>query len=319
MKVCPTCRRTYEDDGLNFCLEDGSVLTLSAADSAAPTIAMSSPRPTAAHPASGIQTSRDAQQQQSDSRVVAAKRKSSRAWVWVLGIVGILVLVCGGGAAGVFFYVASVANSNSGNRTIANTNNSRSNTTNRPSPSPSTTEFANVQAVDLTAWVKEPTIWVETEREGDEFLMTSKQAGYYYVLVAKDEIDTGGGATRVTVRNVTDGDVDLGYGLIFHSSTTPLELDYAFLIDSKRKRYKVVRHEDEEETVVKGWTNSSLIEGGTAENLLEARDKTDKIELYINGQLATTIANKNGPKSGVPGLYAGYGAKIGFKKLEVAK
>src|SRR5687767_13069612 len=135
MKVCPTCRRTYEDDGLNFCLEDGSVLTLSAADSAAPTIAMSSPRPTAVNPASGIQTSWDAQQP-SGSRAVAAKRKSSSAWVWVLGIVGILVLVCGGGAAGVFFYVASVANSNSGgNRTITNTNISRSNTTNRPSPS----------------------------------------------------------------------------------------------------------------------------------------------------------------------------------------
>lgn len=26
MKICPQCRQTYSDDGLNFCLNDGSVL-----------------------------------------------------------------------------------------------------------------------------------------------------------------------------------------------------------------------------------------------------------------------------------------------------
>ncbi|HYX28241.1 MAG TPA: hypothetical protein VE863_06720, partial [Pyrinomonadaceae bacterium] len=27
MKECPTCHRSYRDDSLNFCLEDGSVLS----------------------------------------------------------------------------------------------------------------------------------------------------------------------------------------------------------------------------------------------------------------------------------------------------
>ncbi len=28
MKICPQCRQTYTDDGLNFCLNDGSVLSV---------------------------------------------------------------------------------------------------------------------------------------------------------------------------------------------------------------------------------------------------------------------------------------------------
>ena len=28
MKICPRCQTTYADDNLNFCLEDGSTLTL---------------------------------------------------------------------------------------------------------------------------------------------------------------------------------------------------------------------------------------------------------------------------------------------------
>src|SRR5215471_303105 len=27
MKICPTCRRSYQDERLNFCLEDGTLLT----------------------------------------------------------------------------------------------------------------------------------------------------------------------------------------------------------------------------------------------------------------------------------------------------
>ena len=30
MKICPRCQKTYSDEGLNFCLDDGAVLTQSA-------------------------------------------------------------------------------------------------------------------------------------------------------------------------------------------------------------------------------------------------------------------------------------------------
>ena len=139
------------------------------------------------------------------------------------------------------------------------------------------------------------------------------------MLVAKNEEYADAPIARVTLRNTSDQSSDLGYGLVFHSATTPLTNDYAFLIDTKKKKFRVVRHEDEEEKTVTAWTNSNLIRSGAEPNTLEARDKGEKIELYINGQLATTITNKQGPKGGVPGLYVGDGAKIGFRKLEVVK
>src|SRR5687767_12318758 len=126
MKICPTCRRTYDDDGLNFCLEDGSVLTLTSAD-AAPTVVMHQPRTTSPPPGGGVQTSWDAQNAGAYS--MQPKKKSSKAWVWVVGIFAVLILVCGGGLVGFFVYVASVANSN------ANTNAARRATNSSPTRS----------------------------------------------------------------------------------------------------------------------------------------------------------------------------------------
>ena len=322
MKICPTCRRTYDDDGLNFCLEDGSILTFAQPiDPGAPTVVMNQPRPTINSPAGGMQTTADVHNRGAYSM---QPKKKSKGWVWALGILGLVALICGGGVVGFFVYVASVANTNTNlgsTRTVSNRNsttNTRSNIATTESPSPWTVT-GTPQEVDLADWVKEYSIWGTTEFKDGEFLMAAKQKGYYYVLVAPDDYKTEGAVTRVTVRNPDSSDSSLGYGLIFHSDPTPLEKDYAFLIDTKRRRFRVVRHEPEKETTVTAWTNAKSINEGSAENVLEARDKGEKIELYINGQLATTITNKQGPTNGVPGLYAGDGARIGFKKLEIVK
>lgn len=322
MKICPTCRRTYDDDGLNFCLEDGSVLTLSSVDAAAPTIVMNPPRPTnpSPQPAGGVQPSWNPPNAGAYS--VQPKKKSSKAWVWVLAIFGVLILVCGGGFIGFFVYVASVADSNGNSnnaRLVTNSNSKATTTPANANTSESPASATSVQEVDLAEWVKEFSVWGTTEFKDGEFLMAAKQKGYYYVLVAPDDYNTERAVTRVVVRNPDEAESSLGYGLIFHSDPTPLEKDYAFLIDSERKRFRVVRHEPEKETTVTAWTSSKLINEGSAENTLEVRDKGEKIEFYINGQLATTVTNKQGPTSGVPGLYAGDGAKIGFSKLEIVK
>ena len=320
MKICPSCRRTYDDDGLNFCLEDGSVLTFSSLDSAAPTIAMHSPR-TTEQPRQEIRTSWDAQQGIAPTPYPAPPKKKSKAWLWALGILGLVVIICGGGFAGFFIYVASVANTSNGSnppRVVNNNNSSNTRSNNSSWTSSPTPDASSVQEVELSEWVR-PTTYGTTEFTDGEFLMAAKQKGYYYVLVATDDYKTDGATTHVTVRNADNSDSSLGYGLIIHSNTEPLEHDYAFLIDSKKQRYRVVRHQSEEEIVITPWTSSKLVNEGMAENVLEARDKGGKIELYINGQLASTITGKQGPKGGVPGLYAGDGAKIGFKKLEIIK
>ena len=319
MKICPTCRKTYEDDGLNFCLDDGSVLTFAPID-AAPTVVMDHPRPT--NPTRAPNQSFPAEwNPQQPSGHSMQPRKKSRAWLWVLGIFAILILVCGGGAAGAFFYVASIANTNTiANKGTNTTTSNKGNTFTRVSPSPgSSIEKGEVSEVDLSGWVEDPTEWLATDFADGEFFMTSKKTGYYYVLVAKNSDYSGTRGAKVTVRNADDADASMGYGLVFNSDTTPLTNDYAFLIDTKKKKYRVVRHQSEQEKTVTAWTASNLIKQGREANLLESRISGDKIELYINGQLATTVTNKQGPKSGVPGLYVGDGAKIGFKNLEVVK
>jgi hypothetical protein len=240
-------------------------------------------------------------------------KKSSKTWVWVLGILGLVVILCGGGGLAVVL-VKSLSNSN---QTSKNGSVDRPNTLTTPTPPPFTS--SNVDTIDLSQWVKDFSIWGTTEYVGDELLMASKQKGFYYVLVAPEEYKTDAASTRVTVRNVDGASSSLGYGLIFHSDPTPLTKDYAFLIDSKKQKYRVVRHEPSKETVVVSWTNSPLIHEGAQANVLEARDKGDTVELFINGQLATSIKNTLSPRGGVPGLYSGDAVKIGFKKMEIAK
>ncbi len=46
MKICPICEKTYKDDNLNFCLEDGSTLKELNSDEPPPTILMDSVRRT---------------------------------------------------------------------------------------------------------------------------------------------------------------------------------------------------------------------------------------------------------------------------------
>lgn len=319
MKICPRCQKTYADDILNFCLEDGTVLDQMAGQ-APPTIAMNEPRSTQPSPHNVMQATPSSPWNPPIANS-APPKKSSKAWVWVILIFGGLILVCGGG----FVAILAVLSTQS---TVSNDDpaENRSVPANRNTYTPANTssdvpgsDRTDVEKVDLEPWVKEFSTFGNTEFVNGEFMMSSKQKGYYYVLVATDEYKTDDADTRVTLRNVDNAASSLGYGLIFHSDPTPLQKDYAFLIDTKRQKYKVVYHTPQKEQSVISWTSSDAIKPGSAENTLEVRDKPDKIELYINGKMVNSIKNVYGYAGGVPGLYAGDAAKIAFKDLEVRK
>jgi hypothetical protein len=315
MKICPTCRKTYPDDGLNFCLDDGSVLTLAGPEPPA-TVMMHAPPPTSpsvntAPGAGAFQTSWDRQQPN-----YTMQPKKSRTWLWVVGIFGILLLLCGGGFA-VFlgFAIYNADNTNDNGRVSTNNKNTR------PSPSPKDVpdDRTSVQKIDLSGWVQPNSLYGNTEFTGGELLMSSKQKGFYYVLVAQRDYTTENATTSVKVRNVDNADSSMGYGLVFHSDPQPLQQGYAFLIDTKKKRYRIVRHIPKDEPVVVKWTNSTAIKDGSQENILEARDANGSVDLYINGEKVTTIRNTYGSKPGVPGIYSGDGAKAAFSNLEIRK
>ena len=330
MKICPTCRKTYTDDGLNFCLEDGSVLTLSQGE-AAPTVMMQQPPPT--NPGPGIvvpptnpggfsqqqvQTSWDPQPQYS----VQPKKKSSRAWLWVVGLLGVGLLLCGGGIVGFGVLVWSIpdsatSNSASNSSTFpSNTSNSENRRSNTAPPSDGRTK---VETINLSGWVQPDSTYGNTEYTGGELILSARKKNSYYVMVATRDYTTDNANTRITVRNIDDSDSSMGYGLVFHSNPTPLQQGYAFLIDSKKQRYRVVRHVPKDEPVIVKWTDSSAIKDGDEPNVLEVRDKNGNIEFYINDERITSISNTYGYKGGVPGVYSGDGVRAAFSKLEIRK
>ena len=149
--------------------------------------------------------------------------------------------------------------------------------------------------------------------------MSAAREKYYYAMCAADTDKTENATVRVSVRNIKRGNTTLGYGLIFHSNPTPLQQGYALLLDSTKKRYRVVRHEPRKELVVVDWTNSDAINTGSEINKLEVKHKDDMNEIFINDKKVTTVRNTYGFKGGVAGLYAADGIKIGFSDLEIEK
>lgn len=324
MKICPTCRKTYQDDNLNFCLEDGSVLTVATNDPPA-TVMMGQPRPTDPNPGFAPPPTQPVIQSSYGNQGAYAQppKKSSKSWLLIVGVLGVLLLLCGGGVLGGLIWLgmqADVAANNSGPAVTPTPGKGRTFPDTSPSPGSSpSTSTGDVESIDLNMFVKEFSVYGTTEMSGDELLMASKQKDYYYVLVAPDDYNTLGASTRVTVKNPNNGDSRLGYGLIFHSDPQPLSKGYAFLVDSKKKRYRVVRHTATNESAIVPWKNSTAINEGAGENTLEVRDKGETIELYINDQMVTTIKDQYDGTVGVPGLYSGDGVKISFKKLEIRK
>ncbi len=333
MKICPRCNKTYTDENLNFCLDDGSVLTQAAGSAMPETVIMNQVRPTQPNPSMPSQPAQpggwNTGQQQPAGQYSMQPKKSSKTWIWVVAILGFVVLLCGGGGIAFLVFVGSQAENISNSSTTGNSNSSSGQTkkvSTTPSSSPSTSSTTNtsdrsdVEKVDLSEWVRPFSAFGTTEMSGGEFMMAAKQKGYYYVLAAPaDTAQTESANTTVTLRNVDSADSRLGYGIVFHSNPTPLQQGYAFLIDSKKQKYRIVHHSPGKEDTVVTWTKSDLIKDGSQENTLEVRDMTDKIELYINGTMVNSIKNVYGFKGGVVGLYSGDAVKIAFKNLELRK
>jgi len=177
---------------------------------------------------------------------------------------------------------------------------------------------SDVETIDLSEWVKEYSKLGITSYRRKEFYMRSKLSGYYYVLVAPDDYSSDGATVSVTLRNVNRRRSRLGYGLIFHSDPTPLKQDYAFLIDTVKRRFRVVRHAANDEKRWIPWTNSSFIKYGRLRNTLVATDKGEETELYINGHYVATIKNTFAFNGGTPGLYTDT-INIAFSKFTLSR
>ena len=320
MKICPQCQKTYSDENLNFCLDDGTILTQSnARDNSIPaTVLINQTRPTNQPAQFGNQSGSQGNWNTPGQYSTQPAPQKSKTWLWVLGVLGGLMLICGGGFIGFVYWAANLDDSNtnrvSNGKTIANgspTYDSKNKSVLK--------NDATTQKIDLSLWSDGDTSLGNTEYTDGELLMSSKQKGYYYVLLAKPVYKTEDANTGVTVRNVDNAKTSLGFGLIIHSNPSPLKQDYAFLIDSVNKRYRVVRHIPGDEIAVVGWTRSTAVKDGTQENILEVRDANKTMNFYINGELVKSVENTDGYSGGVTGIYSGDAVRIGFSDLEISK
>jgi flagellar basal body-associated protein FliL len=314
MKICPKCGKTYEDPSLNFCLDDGSILNQSnTGNIPAQTVLINEPRPTNYDQPFGGPT----QQNQFVPVQNTAGKKGSKAWAWVLGILGLVVLVCGGGFGGLLL-IGSLADKDEpkwNSNFVTNSSPSNSTKTNSSSNSSET----DVTKIDLSKWVQTNSSYGKTEYRGDEFFANAIKSDFYYVLVASITYKSANATTKVIVRDAESGNNKLGYGLIINSNPIPLIRDYAFLINAKTGKYRVVKHTPGKEQVVVNWKNSSAIKSGTEANILEVKDENGQLKFFINGDLVETVDGKDGYPSGVPGIYVGGSSPISFSNMEIRK
>lgn len=345
MKSCPSCRRTYTDASLNFCLEDGTPLVSSPAPGVDPnaTIRYTQPRDTGQPPPEAVRQaappsyqvvapvathgSSFGQQQRAPASLVAPPRRKSSAIWWVLG--GLLIVgVIGIGAIVMIFALASMgsnsnANSNRANLNSRNTNrNVNANTnvantnTNANLPATTTDDFSEQK------WGTGNYAFGDIWYAGDEYHMRAKADKYLVMYAPSSDYKTGNSNVSVTVRSVSGTSPASGYGLIVHgerSKTNDLE-DYALLIyTGDVTKYEIVKHKGGDQTPLVPWTKSSAIHSGSSPNELEVRARGTELTFYINGEYVDRITDSENFKGGIAGLYTSDIEEVAFDDLEITR
>jgi len=328
MKRCPQCNRTYTDDALSFCLDDGSPLVSTGAPSSfdpSATVQYPQPRETSPQPTIAFNPSQPPTPPTpppSWTPMPPAQPQKRSVWPWVLGIGAVLVFM-GIGVVILLVAIANVANDNNGN---SNNNNRQANRAANTSPNSNANTRSDLTSFtddfSIQSWGTGPSEFGNIWYKDEEYHMHATK-GRYLVIYGPDkpEYRTENATVRVGLRSVDGDPPGTGYGLVVHGDkkTGNLE-DYAFLIDNgDSPRYKIVMHKGGNETSIGDWTSSSAIRSGTTPNQIEVRIRDDKLDFYINGQFITTITDSEGYKKGRVGLYTSDAGEVAFDDLEISK
>jgi hypothetical protein len=345
MKQCPQCNRTYTDDALSFCLDDGSPLaTVSAppaGDSGAtvqyPAARDTSPQPTIAYrPGQAPPPSQPPTPMGWTPTAMPPPQKRS-VWPWLLGI-GAVVVFIGIGLVILIFAIASITrNSNNNNRAGANnSNNSNWRSANRNSNSNSNSSLTSTNtnsnsgsssssfSDDFSAksWGTGSSQYGDTWYQNDEYHMHAVKDGYI-VMYAPDRGDykLESGTVRVTLRSVEGTSPNAGYGLTVYGERKEGKLeDYGFLIyTGDSPQYKIVEHKGGVEAKLVDWTRTNAIRSGSSTNQIEIRVRDHKFDFYVNGQFITSITDSEGYKRGLVGFYTSGTPEVAFDDLQITR
>jgi len=305
MKTCPICNRSFTDEALNFCLQDGSPLVI-ANDPRETTINS----PQAYRPPVGNQA--PPFQPRYTPMPEARQGRSSAVW-WILGALAAIV-VLGVGALIVTLAVMSMSSRPATNRVVVNLNANRGNTNSRGKlPASFRDDFSSQK------WGTSNSEYGDVWYKNDEYHMRSKEKTYVVIYAPTSDYDTENATVRVTAKNIDGVSPAAGYGLVVHGVRKDEKLeDYAFLIKSTRSpQYEIVLHKAGSQTALVPWTASSLIRSGTSPNQIEVRIQGSQLSFYINGQYATSITDTANYKRGRAGFYTSDAHEVAFDDLEI--
>jgi hypothetical protein len=339
MKRCPSCKRTYTDASLNFCLEDGTPLVQ---DPPVPdpnvTMRYPAPRDTAEPPPTEIYRPETAvipppppppqTSQWPPMPPAAPPRKSNAIW-WVLAGLAVLAVM------GIGFVVVLIALSNMG----GNTNNSNEVVNRNANVTTNTNENTNVNASNTNSNSTElPAMFSDDFSETkwgagnfrygdiwyleDEYHMRSKENTFIVMYAPSEAYRTQDATVKVTARSVDGSVPSAGFGLMFHcaqSKTKQLE-DYALLIyPDVEAAYEIIMHKDGNQSSLVSRTRSSAIRSGSSPNQLEVRIKGSEMEFYVNGQFLTSLTDTQNFKGGRAGFYTSDTVEVAFDDLEIQR
>jgi hypothetical protein len=342
MKRCPSCSRTYTDDALSFCLDDGSPLLSVGGDAPSSfdpnaTLAYPTPRETTP-PAPEVYPPRvppHSQPQQAQTPgwspgpqaqmpYPPPVRKKS-ALPWILGGAALLLVLGIGFVVLIAILAAIGANSNSNTRS-ANTsrttsNTSRTTTTSNTSSAPSGSTLVVRDDFSIEKWPTGAAAYDSKYEDGEYHIHSS--AGNYVVMLSPDEsvYSTKDRTIRVTARSADGTASNYGYGLVVHGTLKAGEpVGYGFLVyTGNDPSYSVVHLTgDQDRTLVK-WTSSSVVRSGTNPNQIEVRVKGNQLSYYVNGQYVTSITDTAGYGDGRVGFFASNENPAAFDDLEIYK
>src|SRR5258708_646372 len=224
MKRCPQCNRTYTDDALSFCLDDGSPLQSAGAPSSFdPSATVQYPQPRETTPQPTIAYNPGQQQPPTPppswSPMPPIQPQKRSVWPWVLGIGAVLVFM-GIGVVILILAIASVANENN--------NNAGNNNNNRPAnrnANANANSNANTRS-DLTtftddfstqSWGTGPSQFGNIWYKDEEYHMHATKGGYIVMYGPdKPEYKTKNATVRAGLRSA-DGDPPVtASGLVVH-------------------------------------------------------------------------------------------------------
>lgn len=348
MKRCPQCNRTYTDDALSFCLDDGSPLVSTAAPSSFdpsatiqyPQARETTPQPTIAYPSQQPpmpppQTPSTPPQTPSGpawSPMPAVEPQKRSVWPWILGIGAVLVFM----GIGVVILAVVVRNMTNTNNNNSNSNSNRTanrnsnSNSNKNTNSDTTNDNSNARST-LTSFTDDfskqdwrtgastyGTMWYSDE----EYHMKGVK-GYYFVIYSPDKPDykTKNATVRIGCRTIDGVSPSTGYGIVVHGEMKNDQLeDYAFIIyNGDDGKYKIIDQKGGKDTTLVDWTSFSAIRSGTQANQLEVRIRDRKLDFYINGQFVTSVVDVENYQTGRVGLYTSDEHEVAFDDLEISR